>query len=53
MTQWLMIVLAVIAVLAVFFLTVMIIDGNRFHVVRYELYSNKIKEEQITNRMIS
>ena len=45
MTQWLMIVLAVIAVLAVFFLTVMIIDDNRFHVVRYELYSNKIKEE--------
>lgn len=39
------IALMVIAVLAVFFLTVMIIDGNRFHVVKYQLYSNKIKKE--------
>ena len=45
MAQWLMIALAVIAVLAVFFLAVMIIDGNRFHVVKYELHSDKIKEE--------
>lgn len=45
MAQWLMIALAVIAVLAIFFLIVMIIDGNRFHVVKYELHSNKIKEE--------
>ena len=45
MAQWLMIALAVIAVLAIFFLAVMIIDGNRFHVVKYELHSNKIKEE--------
>lgn len=45
MTQWIMIALIVIAVLAVFFLTVMIIDGNRFHVVKYQLYSDKIKEE--------
>ena len=35
----------VIAFLAVFFLTVMIIDGNRFHVVRYHLSSSKIKKE--------
>lgn len=45
MAQWLMITLIVIGVLAVFFLTVMVIDGNRFHVVRYELHSKKIKEE--------
>lgn len=45
MSQWIMIILVVIAVLAVFFLTVMIIDGNRFHIVKYQLYSNKIKEE--------
>ena len=45
MAQWLMTALIVIAVLAVFFLTVMVIDGNRFHVVKYELHTNKIKEE--------
>lgn len=45
MLQWIMTALAVIAVLAVFFLTVMIIDGNRFHVVKYNLTSNKIKKE--------
>lgn len=45
MAQWIIVVLSVIAVLAVFFLTVMIIDGNRFHVVRYQLNSNKIKKE--------
>ena len=45
MTQWIIIALMIIAVLAVFFLTVMIIDGNRFHVVKYQLYSNKIEEE--------
>lgn len=37
--------LVVIAAFAVFFLIVMIIDGNRFRVVKYQLYSNKIKEE--------
>ena len=45
MTQWLMVAFTVIAVLAVFFLIVMIIDGNRFHVVEYQLYSNKIEKE--------
>ena len=45
MAQWMVIALIVVAVLAVFFLTVIIIDGNRFHVVEYQLYSNKIKEE--------
>ena len=44
MAQWITIILSVIAVLAVFFLTVMIIDGNRFHIVRYQLISNKIKK---------
>lgn len=45
MEQWMMTVLAVIAVLAIFFLTVIIIDGNRFCVVKYDLHSSKIKEE--------
>lgn len=45
MAQWMMTALSVTAVLAVFFIIVMIIDGNRFHVVKYQLYSNKIKEE--------
>ncbi len=45
MEQWIIITLAMIAALAVFFLAVMIIDGNRFHVVKYQLYSNKVKEE--------
>ena len=45
MTQWILIVLTVIAVVAVFFLIVMLIDGNRFHVVKYQLYSEKVKNE--------
>lgn len=45
MTQWIMMALVVIAILIVFFLIVMLIDGNRFHIVRYQLYSNKVKEE--------
>lgn len=45
MAQWIIYALAVIAVLAVFFLTVMVIDGNRFHVVEYQLYSHKVKKE--------
>ena len=45
MSQWIIIMLVVIAVMAVFFLTVMVIDGNRFHVVKYEMFSSKIKNE--------
>ena len=45
MTQWIMTALAAIAVLIVFFLIVMIVDGNRFHIVKYQLYSNKVNEE--------
>ena len=45
MSKWIMICLLVIICLVVFFLTVMIIDGNRFCVVEYQLFSNKIKEE--------
>ena len=45
MTQWIMVTLLVMAVLVVFFLTVMVIDGNRFHVVEYRLNSDKIKKE--------
>lgn len=45
MTQWITIALLVIAVLAVFFLTVMVIDGNRFHVVEYRLNTDKIEKE--------
>lgn len=35
-----------ICVLAVFFLIVMLIDGNRFVVRNYKIYSNKIDEKQ-------
>lgn len=45
MTQWYMTALIIIVILAVFFLTVMIIDGNRFRVVEYQLYSSKVKKE--------
>ena len=45
MSQWIIIMLVVIAIMAVFFLTVMVIDGNRFHVVKYEIFSSKIKNE--------
>ena len=45
MTQWMITVLVVVAILAVFFVIIMIIDGNRFHVVKYNLTSNKIKKE--------
>ena len=45
MTQWILIALAVITVLMIFFLMVLIIDGNRFRVVEYRLKSDKIKEE--------
>ena len=45
MTQWIMILLTVMAMLVLFFVTVMIIDGNHFHVVKYYLDSDKIKKE--------
>lgn len=45
MTQWMMTVLVAVAILALFFIIVMIIDGNRFHVVRYHLTSDKVKKE--------
>ena len=45
MAQWILITMAVIAVLIVFFLIVMIIDGNRFHIVKYQIYSDKVNEE--------
>ena len=45
MAQWMMILVVIIAILAVFFVCVMLIDGNRFHVVSYGLQSEKIKEE--------
>lgn len=45
MTQWYMTALIIIVILAVFFLTVMIIDGNRFRVVEYQLYSSKVKKK--------
>lgn len=45
MTQWIKISLLIIAVFAMFFLTIMIIDGNRFRIVRYHLSSHKIKKK--------
>ena len=45
MAQGYMTILIIVAILAVFFLAVMIIDGNRFHVVEYQLYSSKVKKE--------
>ena len=45
MIQGIMTVLIIIAILAVFFVIVMIIDGNRFHIVNYNLSSNKIEKE--------
>ena len=45
MTQWFMVALIIIAIMAAFFIAVMIIDGNRFHVVKYNLSSSKIQKE--------
>lgn len=45
MSQGIMILLPGIVVLVLFFLAVMIIDGNRFRVVEYKLYSPKVKKE--------
>ena len=47
MTKGIIILLGIILVLALFFIVVMIIDGKRFHVVRYELVSSKIKKEHV------
>lgn len=44
MSQWIMIIFMIIAFCAVFFLTVMVIDGNRFRVVKYDLMSSKVKK---------
>lgn len=43
MANWILITLVILVILAVFFITVMLIDGNRFHLVKYQLYSSKIK----------
>ena len=43
--QWIKILLLIIAVFGIFFLTIMIIDGNRFRIVRYHLSSHKIKKK--------
>ena len=45
MKQWFVAILIIIVILAVFFIAVMIIDGNRFRVVNYTLDSNKIQKE--------
>lgn len=45
MSQNILLLVSIILVLAVFFLIVMLIDGNRFHVVEYQLYSHKVKKE--------
>ena len=44
MTEWLIVLGCAVLVLACFFVLVMIIDGNRFKVVSYELCSEKIKQ---------
>ncbi|MBQ9990314.1 MAG: metallophosphoesterase [Lachnospiraceae bacterium] len=44
MTEWFLILACTVLGLAVFFLVVMVIDGNRYKAVSYELYSRKIKE---------
>lgn len=43
--NWISTLFVIIFILAVFFLIVMVIDGNRFHVVRYQVTSKKIKEK--------
>lgn len=45
MTQGFTVALIIITVIAMFFIIVMIIDGNRFHVVNYNISSNKIQKE--------
>lgn len=45
MTNWIFTTLIILVILAVFFVIVMVIDGNRFHVVKYQLDSCKVKRE--------
>ena len=45
MSQWIIIMLMAIVVLAVFFLTVMVIDGNRFHTLEYRVETSKVTRE--------
>ena len=45
MSKGIIILLSIILALALFFIVVMVIDGNRFRVVKYELVSSKIKKE--------
>ena len=43
MTSWIWTIAIILVIMAVFFLIVMIIDGNRFVTVNYELKNEKIK----------
>ena len=45
MTKGIIILISIIVILALFFITVMIIDGNRFHTVEYTIRSPKISKE--------
>lgn len=45
MGQWMILLLVLIVGVALFFLIVCIIDGNRFHVVEYHLRDKRIKRE--------
>ena len=45
MANWLLVIFIILAIVAVFFIIVIMIDGNRFHSVKYQLYSNKIESK--------
>ena len=45
MSQVVFYILIIIAALAIFFITVMIIDGNRFHTVEYYVSTPKVEKE--------
>ena len=45
MSQVVFYILIIIAALAIFFITVMIIDGNRFHTVEYYISTPKVERE--------
>lgn len=45
MTDWLLAVIWIIGILAYFFLMVMVMDGNRFKVVSYEINSEKVGKD--------
>ncbi len=45
MTDWVMTALWILVALVCFFIVVMIIDGNRFRVVSYEIVSEKIEKD--------